>query len=170
MNRDGDGQRFMSTVKLGPKGQIVIPKEVREMFGLEPGDSLLLLADAKRGIALQRSSVMTRIADAIFPVTAGRWTGRRRRRISSDLPRPFGTRRRNPHERRGNKRSDQTFWPGSGPVRFGSGGTGGNAVRPAGGQRSWKVHGDQNSHRSVTPPPEVRLGFWAMTWSGSGRR
>ena len=66
MNRDGDGQRFMSTVKLGPKGQIVIPKEVREMFGLEPGDSLLLLADAKRGIALQRSSVMTRIADAIF--------------------------------------------------------------------------------------------------------
>lgn len=39
----------MSTVKLGPKGQIVIPKEVREMFGLEPGDSLLLLADAKPG-------------------------------------------------------------------------------------------------------------------------
>ena len=52
MNRDGDGQRFMSTVKLGPKGQIVIPKEVRGMFGPEPGDSLLLLADAKRGIAL----------------------------------------------------------------------------------------------------------------------
>lgn len=50
MNRDGDGQRFMSTVKLGPKGQIVIPKEVREMFGLEPGDSLLLLADAKRAL------------------------------------------------------------------------------------------------------------------------
>lgn len=66
MKRDGDGQRFMSTVKLGPKGQIVIPKEVREMFHLEPGDSLLLLADAKRGIALQRSSVMSRIADAIF--------------------------------------------------------------------------------------------------------
>lgn len=66
MKQAGDGQRFMSTVKLGPKGQIVIPKEVREMFGLEPGDSLLLLADAGRGIALQRSSVMSQIADAIF--------------------------------------------------------------------------------------------------------
>ncbi len=66
MKQAGDGQRFMSTVKLGPKGQLVIPKEVREMFGLEPGDSLLLLADAKRGIALQRSSVMSQIADVIF--------------------------------------------------------------------------------------------------------
>lgn len=66
MKQAGDGQRFMSTVKLGPKGQIVIPKEVREMFGLEPGDSLLLLADVQRGIALQRSSVMSQIADAIF--------------------------------------------------------------------------------------------------------
>ena len=66
MKQAGDGQRFMSTVKLGPKGQLVIPKEVREMFGLEPGDSLLLLADTKRGIALQRSSVMSQIADTIF--------------------------------------------------------------------------------------------------------
>ena len=48
--------KFMSTVRIGPKGQIVIPKEVREMFGLEPGDSLILLADKTRGIALQSSS------------------------------------------------------------------------------------------------------------------
>lgn len=57
---------FMATVKLGPKGQLVIPKEVREMFDLEPGDSLLLMADPRRGIALQRASVMSKIADAIF--------------------------------------------------------------------------------------------------------
>ena len=44
---------FMAPVKLGPKGQIVVPKEVREMFGVEPGDTLVLLADKKRGIALQ---------------------------------------------------------------------------------------------------------------------
>ena len=37
--------KFMTTVRIGPKGQIVIPKEVRAMFGLEPGDSLILLAD-----------------------------------------------------------------------------------------------------------------------------
>lgn len=59
-------QGFMATVKLGPKGQIVIPKEVREMFELEPGDSLLLMADPRRGIALQRPSVMTKIAEAIL--------------------------------------------------------------------------------------------------------
>ena len=44
--------KYMSTVKMGPKGQIVIPKEVREMFEIEPGDSLLLMADEKKGIAI----------------------------------------------------------------------------------------------------------------------
>lgn len=58
--------KFMSSVKVGPKGQIVIPKEVREMFHITPGDTLLLLADAERGIALERYSVFSQIADAIF--------------------------------------------------------------------------------------------------------
>lgn len=44
--------KFMSSVKVGPKGQIVIPSEVREMLNIAPGDSLLLLADKDRGIAL----------------------------------------------------------------------------------------------------------------------
>ena len=44
---------FMASVKLGPKGQIVIPKEVREMFGVAPGDRMVLLADLKKGVALQ---------------------------------------------------------------------------------------------------------------------
>ena len=48
-----DERYFMSSVKIGPKGQIVIPKEARAMFGLEPGDTLVLLADKKKGIALQ---------------------------------------------------------------------------------------------------------------------
>ena len=43
--------QYMSSVKVGPKGQIVIPKEVREMFGIRPGDTLLILADSTRGIA-----------------------------------------------------------------------------------------------------------------------
>lgn len=57
--------KYLASVKLGPKGQIVVPKEVREMFGIRPGDTLLLLADVNRGIALQtferriRSSVMS---------------------------------------------------------------------------------------------------------------
>lgn len=56
---------FIATVKIGPKGQIVIPKEVREMFGLESGDSLVLLADKSRGIALQRAEYLNEIVHQI---------------------------------------------------------------------------------------------------------
>ncbi len=59
-------QLFMSTVRIGPKGQIVIPKEIRDMLGVGPGDSLLLMADSRRGVALQKQSVMNGIAQAIF--------------------------------------------------------------------------------------------------------
>ena len=45
--------KFMATVKIGAKGQIVIPKEAREMFGIREGDSLLLMADKNQGIAIQ---------------------------------------------------------------------------------------------------------------------
>ncbi len=45
--------KFMATVKIGAKGQIVIPKEVREMFGVKEGDSLILMADKTQGIAMQ---------------------------------------------------------------------------------------------------------------------
>ncbi len=44
--------KFMATVKIGPKGQIVIPKEIRDMFGYKPGDMLLVLADVKQGIGI----------------------------------------------------------------------------------------------------------------------
>ena len=58
MKKKGPEGKFMATVKVGPKGQIVIPKEVREMFGIESGDSLVLLADVQRGIALNQMSVL----------------------------------------------------------------------------------------------------------------
>ena len=44
--------KFLSTVRVGDKGQSVIPKEVREMFEIEPGDNLMLLADKEKGIAI----------------------------------------------------------------------------------------------------------------------
>lgn len=44
--------QFLSTVRVGDKGQIVIPKEGRDLFEIEPGDSLLLMADKKKGIAI----------------------------------------------------------------------------------------------------------------------
>ena len=61
-----DGRYFMSAVKLGPKGQIVIPKEARDMFGLESGDSLVLMADAKKGIALQTIESLNPMLRMVF--------------------------------------------------------------------------------------------------------
>jgi len=57
--------KFMSSVKVGEKGQIVIPKEVREMFAIEPGDMLLLLADQERGIAIVDSKGLLDLANTI---------------------------------------------------------------------------------------------------------
>lgn len=42
----------LCTVRIGEKGQIVIPKNMRDMFDIKAGDTLLLMADAKRGIAI----------------------------------------------------------------------------------------------------------------------
>lgn len=57
---------YIGMVKIGPKGQIVIPKDVRDMFRLEVGDSLVILADPKQGIAMQRPNILTGIAGRIF--------------------------------------------------------------------------------------------------------
>ena len=45
-------QRLFGTAKVGDRGQIVIPKEAREVFGIQPGDHLLVLADARQGLAI----------------------------------------------------------------------------------------------------------------------
>jgi len=63
---NGIQDKYMGSVKVGAKGQIVIPKEAREMFNIEPGDTLLLLADVERGIAIQRLDYFDKMADEIF--------------------------------------------------------------------------------------------------------
>ena len=47
--------RFIVSVKVGEKGQIIVPKEAREMFNISPGDTLIILGDKERGIALMKS-------------------------------------------------------------------------------------------------------------------
>ena len=58
--------KFMSAVKVGEKGQIVIPKPARDMFSIKPGDTVLLLADEERGIAIVSNDVYMDFAEAIF--------------------------------------------------------------------------------------------------------
>ena len=60
--------KYLTKVKIGPKGQIVIPKEVREMFSLQTGDSLVLMADKGQGIALQPFSYMESLWNAVSKV------------------------------------------------------------------------------------------------------
>lgn len=54
------------TVRVGEKGQIVIPKEAREMFDIHAGDSIVLLADKKRGIAIPPKSTFSEFFGKIF--------------------------------------------------------------------------------------------------------
>ena len=63
--------KYLATVKLGPKGQIVIPKEVRDMFSLDSGDSLILMADKGQGIALQPYSYAETFWNAVNQIKNG---------------------------------------------------------------------------------------------------
>lgn len=44
--------KYAWTATVGTKGQIVIPREARELFDIQPGDTLILLGDRERGIAI----------------------------------------------------------------------------------------------------------------------
>lgn len=57
--------RFAATLTIGPKGQIVIPKGARELFGYEPGDQVLLLADRERGIVILPSAALADMLEAL---------------------------------------------------------------------------------------------------------
>ena len=61
-----DERYFMASMKLGPKGQIVIPKEAREMFDVGPGDTMVLLCDKKKGMALQTADKLKPFLKKIF--------------------------------------------------------------------------------------------------------
>ena len=55
--------RFIVSVKVGEKGQIIVPKEAREMFNISPGDTLMVLGDKERGLAIMKS-------DAVYDLMA----------------------------------------------------------------------------------------------------
>ena len=59
-------KRVFGTARVGDRGQIVIPKEARELFGFQPGTTILVLADEKRGLAIPPVADSQRIMKQIF--------------------------------------------------------------------------------------------------------
>lgn len=59
-----DNDRFIVSVKVGPKGQITIPKEARDMFDIKEGDTLMVMGDKNRkGIALLKTDAFYSIME-----------------------------------------------------------------------------------------------------------
>ena len=58
--------KYAWTATVGEKGQIVIPKQAREIFGIRPGDTLILLGDTERGIAIPPKNTFTELAERVF--------------------------------------------------------------------------------------------------------
>ena len=60
------GQGEAAHFRHGEKGQIVIPKEARQIFGVRPGDTLLILGDEETGIIVTKPDVLREAANEIF--------------------------------------------------------------------------------------------------------
>lgn len=58
--------KYAWSATVGTKGQIVLPKEARELFDIQPGDTLVLLADIKRGIAIPPKSAFDAFSEIVF--------------------------------------------------------------------------------------------------------
>ena len=74
------GHYVFGTVKVGERGQIIIPKEARETFDIKAGDTLIVLGDEKWGIAVTKSDVLQKYAADVFANLEKRMAGRSIRR------------------------------------------------------------------------------------------
>ena len=60
--QEKDGKYIFGVVKVGDKGQIVIPKDARQVYDIKPGDALIMLGD-ERGIALLKTEIFQNAID-----------------------------------------------------------------------------------------------------------
>ena len=60
-----DKNKFVGICKVGEKGQIVIPKEIRTMFDINPGDSVIVLFDKEKGFAVLKADVIDSLTDKV---------------------------------------------------------------------------------------------------------
>ena len=59
--------KYVGIAKVGEKGQIVIPKEARDMFDIKSGCSVVILCDREKGMAIVKSDVLESTMDDIMP-------------------------------------------------------------------------------------------------------
>lgn len=59
-------KRVFGTARVGDRGQIVIPKEARALFGIQPGDTLLILGDQETGLVISRPELLDDLADQLL--------------------------------------------------------------------------------------------------------
>ena len=60
--QEKDGKFIFGVVKVGEKGQIVIPRDARKQYDIKPGDALLVIGD-QRGMALLKTEVFQSVID-----------------------------------------------------------------------------------------------------------
>lgn len=60
------GKYIFGTVRVGEKGQIVIPKQCRDVFDIKPGDNLLVLGDIHQGIGILKQEALLDFAQMVF--------------------------------------------------------------------------------------------------------
>ena len=60
--QEHEGKYIFGVVKVGDKGQIVIPKDARKLYGINPGDALMVLGD-QRGMALLKTEIFQAAID-----------------------------------------------------------------------------------------------------------
>ena len=63
-----NSRRVFGTAKVGDRGQIVIPKEARELFNIRPGDTLLIIGEENKGLIVSRPELLRELADQIFDI------------------------------------------------------------------------------------------------------
>ena len=61
-----DKNKYVGVCKVGEKGQIVIPKEIRNMFDIQAEDSVIMLCDKEKGIALLKADVIENLTDKVL--------------------------------------------------------------------------------------------------------
>lgn len=66
MKNNPEKSKIACTVTIGAKGQFVIPKEMREMFSIQPGDHLIILADHSRGMVLVPPEKVEAVSNRLF--------------------------------------------------------------------------------------------------------